>query len=65
MNPALARNNDAEMYNGKDVETASKIPVSIGTVIPASRDRADATPVALPLYKANCGVSLCLMKWSG
>lgn len=36
------------MYNGREVEKASSTPVIIGAVMPASRESADAMPVALP-----------------
>ena len=49
MNTALARKSIAEMYSGNETETDSRTPVMIGAVIPATRDVADAMPVALPL----------------
>lgn len=48
MKPALAKSNPAAMYSGNDAEKASRIPVMIGAVMPASLDKADAMPVALP-----------------
>lgn len=48
MNPAVASRSPAAMYNGSDMEITSRMPVIIGAVMPAKRDRADAIPVALP-----------------
>lgn len=45
---ALAKKRDAEMYSGSEVEMVRSTPVAIGAVIPASRDRAEAMPVAVP-----------------
>ena len=45
---ALAKKRDDEMYKGSEVEMVRSTPVAIGAVIPASRDRADAMPVAVP-----------------
>lgn len=50
MKTALRPKRLAEMYNGSAVETDKSAPAGIGAVIPAKRDRADATPVALPLH---------------
>ena len=53
MKPALASRRPAAIYNGNEVEKASRTPVIIGAVIPARRDKADAIPVALPLNETG------------
>ena len=50
MKTALARKRPAAMYRGRDLDIARMIPVRMGAVMPAKRDRADAMPVALPRY---------------
>lgn len=47
--PAVATNNDAAMYSGNDTDAVRSMPVMIGAVMPARRERAEAIPVALPL----------------
>ena len=49
MKAALAKNKAAATYKGRAVEMARSMPVTIGAVMPDSRDSADAIPVALPL----------------
>jgi hypothetical protein len=49
MKTALVKKRPAAIYSGSVLEMARMMPVRIGAVMPASLDRAEAMPVAVPL----------------
>ena len=50
MHAAVMRKNAAERYRGRETSMERRSPVTIGAMIPASLESAEAIPHAVPLH---------------